>query len=197
MRSLIAFAAAALIATPAFADHYEFDKEHTNIMFHINHIGFSDMIGLMNNFNGSFEFDPKQPEKSKIDVTLHPSGIRTSSSKLDSELQGEKWFNTAKFPDIHFVSTAIKTTGANTGDVTGNLTMLGVTKPVTLHVHFNKSDYHPITNMLVSGFSADTTIKRSDFGLSMGIPMVSDEVRIEIQTEGVDQDRKKEESLKH
>lgn len=199
MRSLFASTALAafLAATPAFADHYEFDKPHTNILFHINHLGMSDMIGLMNTFDGSFEFDPAKPEVSKIDVTIKPSGIRTSSEALDKELQGEKWFNTAKYPTMHFVSTSVKPTGKDTGDVTGDLTMLGVTKPVTLHVHLNKADYHPMTKMFVAGFSAETTIKRSDFGMTAYIPLVGDEVRIEVQTEGTNMDRKKAEEIKH
>jgi polyisoprenoid-binding protein YceI len=197
MRSFLAFAAAMLLATPALADRYEFDKEHTNIMFYVNHLGFSDMLGLLTSYDGGFTFDPAHPEQSTIDVTLNPSGIRTSSSKLDSELQGEKWFNTAKFPSIHFVSSSIKVTGDHAGDVTGNLTLLGVTKPVTLHVHFNKADYFPMTQAFKAGFSADTTFKRSDFGMTSYVPMVGDEVRIEVQTEGVNLDRKKAEAIKH
>jgi len=191
-------AAALLFASPAFAlDHYEFDKAHTNIVFHINHLGFSEMVGLMTSYDGSFQFDPKTPDQSKIDVTIHPKGIKTSSDKLDQELQGEKWFNTAKFPDMHFVSTGIAITGEHTGDVTGDLTMLGVTKPVTLHVQFNKGDYHPMTGQFMAGFSATGTLKRSDFGMTSFIPMVGDEVQIEIQTEGQDMDRKKEDAIKH
>lgn len=201
MRSLIRSTAlaTALFATPAFAalDHYEFDKQHTHICFYISHMGFSEMMGIFTSYDGSFQFDPAAPEKSVIDVTLHPSGIRTSSEMLDHHLQGEKWFNTAKYPDIHFVSQSVKTTGEHTGDVTGNVTMLGVTKPVVLHVHFNKADYQPITNLFVAGFNADATLTRSDFGMKEGIPLVGDEVRIEISTEGVDQDLKKAGEIKH
>jgi polyisoprenoid-binding protein YceI len=200
MRPLIAstlLTASLLCAAPAFADHYEFDKDHTTILFHVNHIGFSDMIGKFSAFNGSFDFDPAAPEKSKIDVTIDPAGIRTSSTKLDSELQNDKFFNTAKFPSIHFVSVSVTKTGDNTGDVIGNVTLLGVTKPVTLHVHFNKGDYHPMTKMFTAGFSADASFKRSDFGMNAFIPMVGDDVRIEIQTEGTDMDRKKAEEIKH
>src|SRR5690242_18260646 len=146
MRRIFTFLTATLLSTPALAlDHYEFGKQHTNILFHINHIGFSEMIGLMTSYDGSITFDEKTPDKSTIDVNIHPAGIRTSSELLDKELQGEKWFNTGKFPDIHFVSTGVKVTGDKTGDVTGNMTMLGVTRPVVLHVHFNKGDYHPMT----------------------------------------------------
>jgi len=197
LASKILFAILLLVSPAAHADQYEFDKEHTHIAFYVNHLGLSDMLGLFKSYDGNFKFDEKHPEQSTIDITLKPSGIETSSKLLDHVLQGDNFFNTDKFPDIHFVSTSLKVTGDNTGDLTGDLTMLGVTKPLTLHVHYNKSAYSPVTNMYSSGFTADTTLKRSDFGMSYGIPMVGDEVRVEISTEGLDLDRKKAESLKH
>ncbi len=155
------------------------------------------MIGEFTKYDGSFNFDQNAPDQSKIDITLSPSGIRTSSSLLDQELQGDKYFNTAKFPTIRFVSTKVTLTGEHTGDVEGNLTMLGVTNPVTLHVTFNRADYHPMTNMFVAGFSATAKLSRSNFGFTTLLPLVGDEVRLEVQTEGIDKDRKKKEALKH
>jgi polyisoprenoid-binding protein YceI len=200
MRSYVRFItalAALLYAAPALADRYEFDKSHTSIVFHVNHLGFSEVMGVFTKFNGDFEFDRDHPEKSKIDVKLSPSGIRTSSELLDDVLQGKDFFNTATYPGITFVSRSIKVTGKNTGDVTGDVTLLGVTRPVTLHVTLNKADYAPITNMYVAGFHANATLKRSDFGMTYSIPLVGDDVRIDIDTEGVNLDRKKEESLRH
>jgi len=191
MRKII-FAFILLLAGPALAaDRYEFDKSHTNIVFFINHVGFSNMVGLFTNYDGHFTFDPKKPEESTIDITIKPTGIRTSSTALDEHLQKPEFFNTEKFPEIKFVSTGVKITSEKTGDVTGNVTMLGVTKPAVLHVTFNKSDYHPVTKDLIAGFSAEATIKRSDFGMTTGIPMVGDEVRLIIETEGVNVDMKK------
>jgi polyisoprenoid-binding protein YceI len=186
-----------LYALPARADRYEFDKAHTNIMFYVNHLGFSDMVGLFTRFDGSFTFDRDHPEQSTVDVTLWPAGIRTSSELLDRKLQDNDFFNSDRFPTIHFVSTAIKITGKDSGDVIGNVTMLGVTKPAVLHVHLNKADYQPVTNLFVAGFKAEATIKRSDFGMNSYIPMVGDEVRLEVYTEGVNQDRKQAEGTKH
>src|SRR5262245_60139302 len=128
----LTFSTALLASGPALAalDHYEFDKSHTHIGFYVSHMGFSEMMGIFSSYDGSFQFDPAAPEKSVTDVTLHPSGIHTSSELLDKHLQGEKWFNSAKYPDIRFVSSSVKITGEHDGDVTGNVTMLGVTKPV-------------------------------------------------------------------
>jgi polyisoprenoid-binding protein YceI len=181
-----------LAATPAFAaDRYEFDKSHTNILFFIGHMGFSEMVGRFTDFDGYFLFDPKKPEDSKIDVTLKPKGIKTSSEGLDEHLQKPEFFNTEKFPEIHFVSTAIKVTGEKTGDVTGDATMLGVTKPVVLHVMLRKADFRPMIQDFAAGFHAEATLKRSDFGMTQGIPLVDDEVHLIIETEGVNVDMKK------
>lgn len=188
---------AALCSTQALAapEKYEFDKSHTNILFFIDHLGFSDMVGQFTDYDGTFMLDQQQPENSKIDVTLKPTGIRTSSVELDKHLQKPEYFNSAAFPDIRFTSTAIKKTGEKTAEATGNVTMLGVTKPVTMKVTLNKADYHPFTQNYVAGFSAEANLKRSDFGMKESIPLVGDEVRISIETELVNMDRKKKESL--
>jgi polyisoprenoid-binding protein YceI len=196
LKKLVFLFAALLPLSSAYADKYEFDKEHTYIIFYINHLGYSESMGKFTEYSGGFTFDEKAPEKSSIDVTLKPSGIRTSSETLDKKLQNDQFFNTEKFPDIRFKSTSIKITGKNTSDITGDLTMLGVTKPVVLKTRFNKADYHPFTKMYVAGFNATTTIKRSDFGMNYSIPMVGDEVRLDISTEGVNLDRKQAESIK-
>lgn len=186
-----------LIAGEARADYYEFDKDHTHIAFRVNHLGFSDMLGLFTGYSGSLQFDPNAPAQSVLDITLHPIGIHTTSTLLDRALQGDQFFNTARYPDIRFVSTAVTVTGDNTGDVQGNLTLLGVTKPLTLHVTFNKAAYHPVTNLYTAGFSATASLKRSDYGMTYLIPGVSDDVRIDIETEATDIDKKNAEKIKH
>ena len=190
--------AATAFSVPTFAaDKYEFDKSHTKILFYINHLGYSDTIGEFTDYDGYFTFDPKKPEDSTIDITLKPTGIRTSSTKLDSELQGDKFFKSEQFPTIKFVSSKIKTTGENTGEVEGVATMLGISKTVAISVRFNKADYHPFTKDFVAGFSASAILKRSDFGMKEYLPLVGDEVRIEVQTEGINIDRKKQEAVRH
>ena len=147
------------LSLPAFAaDRYEFDKSHTRILFYVNHLGFSDMIGEFTLYDGAFTFDPAKPEESTLTMALKPSGIRTSSADLDKDLQGKDFFRSDEFPDITFQSTSVKVTSADTGDVTGNLTMLGVTQPVIVHVRFNKADYHPLTRDFVAGFAASASL---------------------------------------
>lgn len=176
-----------LAEAPAAApDRYSFDKSHTHILFFINHLGYSYTAGRMKEYDGFFTFDEKAPAKSTVDVTLKPESVDTSVPDLDKELRGEKFFNVAKFPTIHFKSTGVQVLSGNTGLLTGDLTLLGVTKPVTLQVTYNKSGIHPFTNNYVSGFTAETRFKRSDFGMSSFLPAVGDEVIVHLEVEGID-----------
>ena len=200
MKNLFALATiiASSLSVPAFAaDKYEFDKSHTRILFYVNHLGFSNMVGEFTDYDGYFTFDPQKPEDSSVEVTIKPTGIRTSSRELDEKLQGEKFFKSEQFPTIKFVSNKIKVEGEKTGEIGGVVTMLGVSKPATLTVQFNKADYHPFTQDFVAGFSASATLKRSEFGMKEYLPMIGDEVRIEVQTEGINTTRKKQEAIKH
>ncbi len=168
------------------ADTYDFDKDHTHIIFFVSHIGFSNMIGRIKSFNGHFTFDENAPEKSTLDVTLIPASVDTDVPALNKMLMSDKFLNAYAFPEMHFKSTKVVVTGKNTGDVIGDFTLLGVTRPLILHVTYNKSGIHPLTNDFVSGFSADATLKRSDFGMKAFVPDVGDEVRIHIEAEGTD-----------
>ncbi len=166
------------------ADKYVFDKEHTNILFYVNHLGFSEMVGMFRDYDGYFMFDEKKPEESKVEITLRPSGIRTSSEKLDEHLQAADWFNTEKYPTITFKSSKVEVTGKNTADVTGWLNMLGQEKAVVMHVKLNGTGLHPMSKKQVAGFTGEATLQRSAWGMKNGIPMVGDEVRLYFSTEG-------------
>ncbi len=199
-QALLAVTATVMFSPPmayAAADRYEIDKSHTRILFYVNHLGFSDMIGEFTDYDGYFIFDPQKPEDSKIEVTLHPTGIRTSSKALDDKLQGDDFFKTDKFPDIKFSSEKILITGKDSGMAGGSLSMLGVTKPFTMSIKLNKADYNQYSKDFVAGFNATARLKRSEFGMLSYIPAVGDEVRVEIQLEGINATRKEQESLKH
>ncbi len=191
-----ALAAASLAAITAFGaqaqtpGRYEFDKSHTHIIFMVEHLGYSWTIGRFRDFDGYFTFDEKDPAKSEVRVTLKPASVDTSVPALDKELLGEKFFNVAKFPTMEFKSTGIAVTGAKTGSVAGDFTMLGVTRPVKLDVTYNKSGVHPYTSDYVSGFSIRTQLKRSDFGMNAYLPDVGDQVNAIIEVEGIDHSRK-------
>jgi polyisoprenoid-binding protein YceI len=172
----------------AVPQKYTFDKQHTTILFFINHLGFSNKVGRMTDFDGYFIFDQDNPENSMVEITMRPEGIATDSKDLDKVLQGELWFNSKRYPEMKFTSSDVSIIGANQGDVQGWLTMLGKEEPITLHVRFNKTGIHPQTHKYVAGFSGDTVINRAHFGMDNYVPMVGEEVRIHIEVEGVKQE---------
>lgn len=174
-------------AAPANAEieKYTFDKAHTQILFFVNHLGFSNSQGEFHDYDGYFLFDRDTPANSQIDVTIKTASIDMDDEKWDDHMKNEDFFNVETFPDMSFKSTSIEITGENTADITGDLTLLGVTKPVTLSVTHNKSGKHPFGDKYVAGFSGTATIKRSEFGMNYGLPMVSDDVEIRLEVEGV------------
>lgn len=175
------------VSLPAHADieKYTFDKAHTQILFFVNHLGFSNSQGEFLEYDGNFMFNRAEPEKSSIDVTIQTASIDMDDEKWDDHMKNEDFFNVEEFPTMTFKSTGIEVTGENTADITGDLTLLGVTKPVTLSVTHNKSGKHPFGEKYVAGFSAHATLKRSEFGMDYGLPMVGDDVEIRIEVEGI------------
>jgi polyisoprenoid-binding protein YceI len=162
---------------------YQMDTKHTQVLFAIRHLGITDYYGRFEKFSGTLNFNPAAPEKSAVDVAIDTSSVSVMSSELMGELTGASVFDSAKFPKATFVSTALTRTGANTGTMTGNLTLHGVTKPVTLNVTFNGGVSNPTSGGYAVGFHAETTIHRSDFGLSsmMWNSFVSDDVKLTIE----------------
>lgn len=183
----LACAALLLSAAPARAEaeRYTLDKAHTQIMFKVSHLGFSFSHGRFPDFDGSFTFDRENPANSAVNVTIRTAGIQMDDQKWNDHLKNPDFFNVEAYPEMTFKSTGIKVLSDKTADITGDLTLLGVTKPVTLHVTHNKSDKFPFGDRYVSGFSATGTLKRSDFGMSYGLPGVGDEVQLMIEVEGV------------
>ena len=196
MRIAIALLAVAAIAAPIAAQMptkapgsanpalvqpgtYSVDAGHTLITFKVNHLGFSLYHGQFGNPTGTLMIDPKKPSTAKVDVSFPIDSVSTTSEALDKHLKGPDFFDAAKFPAGRFTSTAVTVSGKD-ATITGNLTLKGVTKPVTLKAHFIGAGPSPMGGKLNVGFSATTTIKRSDFGISYGVPMVSDAVDLTI-----------------
>lgn len=165
-------------------EHYTFDKDHTQILFFVDHLGFSKSQGEFHEYDGYFAFDRKHPEKSIIDVTIKTESIDMDSEKWDDHMKSPDFFNVEEFADMTFKSTSIEVTGEKTANITGDLTLLGVTKPVVLKTTYNKSDKHPFSGKYVSGFSAEAMVKRSEFGMAYGLPGVGDDVHVRIEVEG-------------
>src|ERR1041385_2841486 len=164
-----AFFGAQVAAQPSLkvpAATYTIYSNHTHVVFAIRHMGLSTFHGTFGHITGTLQFDPAQVERSVLNATIDMNNIETTVGELNDTLK-KSVFETAKYPTATFVSTQVVKTGENTGTVTGNLTLAGVTKPVTLNVTFNGGRDVPIPFQPYRiGFDASGTIKRSDFGLT-------------------------------
>lgn len=162
---------------------YALDPNHASITFRVLHLGFSRYTGRFDKFDATLDFDSANPENSKLDVIINPNSVNTNNAKLEEELKAEPYFNTVKFPAMTFVATKIERTGDTTGTITGDFTMLGVTRSVTLDATFIGGGEHPMMKKPTLGFSATGSLKRSAFGLEKLIPMVGDDVTFDVQAE--------------
>ena len=191
--SILFFATAAMAAadmgpltTPlakAPAGTYDLEKSHGSITFSVMHMGLAAYTMRFNDFDATINLDPAKPEASKVNVTIKPASLDSNNAKLTDHTNGTDFFEVEKYPTITFVSTGIEKTSDTTGKITGDLTLHGVTKPLVLDATFNGGGSHPFFKKHALGFSATTTIKRSDFGIGYGIPMVADNVNVRIETE--------------
>lgn len=169
-------------AAHAEAQTYTLDASHTAITWHIDHFGFSKPSGKFMNVEGHVALDEQNPEKSSVEVIIPINKINTGVEKLDEHLKTADFFDVANHPTAKFTSTKVTLTGEKTATVEGNLTLHGVTKPVTLDVTLNKLAENMFKKQ-TAGFTASTTIKRSDFGITTYLPNLGDEIAIEIESE--------------
>jgi polyisoprenoid-binding protein YceI len=184
LKSLFVVSAFALMASaPAFAaDTFKLEPTHTSVTFQYTHFGFSHPTGKFMNAVGTVTLDEATPANSSVEVSFAIDGVNTGVPALDEHLKGADFFDAAKFPTATFKSTKVEPTSATTAKVTGDLTIHGVTKPVTLDVTLNKKG----PNMMkkeTAGFTAKGTINRSDFGISTYVPAVSDQIDLYIEAE--------------
>ena len=175
------------VSASAFATTYTLDPNHTQAQFVWNHFGFTNLTAQFGKVEGSLEFDAADPTKSSVTATISIASVDSNVKKLDGELVGPDYFDAAKFPTATFKSTRVEK-GATPDHlkVTGDLTLHGVTKPVTLDVTVVKVGDHPMRKAPAAGFAATATIKRSDFGITKYVPMVGDEVKLNIVTEAIE-----------
>lgn len=191
-----AAAAAPAVINAALPGAYMVDPDHTSVTFRANHLGLSRYTARFTKIDADLRFDPTNPSAMSVSATIDPRSLETDYSKpatvdFDAELAGPSWLHAAKFPQMTFKSTKVEPTGPNTAKVTGDLSLHGVTKPVTLDVTFNggmaPNAMDPAGSRI--GFSARGALKRSEFGMTYGVPApgsnfgVGDEVEVIIETE--------------
>lgn len=177
---LLASSSLALAAPQA----YDIDSTHTSAAYEINHMGLSLQHGLFSQVNGKVVLDSASHQGS-VDVTIAADSLSTNLAARDKHLKSKDFFNVAQFPTLTFKSNALKYQGDKLEAVQGELTLLGVTKPVTLSVvHFSHAK-NPMSGKDTYGVNAEALIKRSDFGMTTYLPAIGDEVKLEITLEAV------------
>ncbi len=155
---------------------YSVEPVHTRVLFSVSHMGFTTYYGEFPNVSGSLDLKPKTVGASTLDIHIPVASVSTGNAKLNGELAGDQWLDAAKYPEITFKAEKITTTGKDTANVTGDLTLHGVTKPVTLKVKFNGAGVNILDKKYTVGFDATGKIKRSDFGVKTYIPLIGDDL---------------------
>lgn len=177
--------ALALASSTAFAASttYKMDPAHTDVIAQWSHLGFSNPVAHFGQVDGTIVYDPANVAASKVEVTLPMSGLSSHVAAFDEHLRSAELFDVANFPQATFKSTKVEAAGEGKLKITGALTIKGVTKPVVLDATINQIANHPMSKQPSAGFDAVATIKRSDFGLGLYAPAVSDAVKLRITTE--------------
>jgi polyisoprenoid-binding protein YceI len=180
------------VASDAPAGEYTLDDSHADLTFRVNHIGMSMYTARFTDFDVKLHFDPADPAAMNVAATINVASLTLPSPPpgFTEEMLGAQWFDAARYPTMSFRSTAVTQTGANAARVAGDLTLHGITKPAALDVTFNGGYAgHPLDPHGRIGFSARGTLKRSEFGIALGVPApgssmgVGDEVEIVIEAE--------------
>lgn len=176
----------ALIGGQAMAADYAIDKQgqHAFVNFKISHLGYSWLYGTFKDFDGTFSFDAANPEASKVNVTLKTASVDTNHAERDKHIRSADFLNASKHATATFESTSVKSTGEGTADVTGNLTLNGVTKPVVIAAKFIGEGKDPWGGYR-AGFEGSTTLTLKDFDISMDLGPASETVELIISIEGI------------
>lgn len=187
------FLAGLLLAGPALAQTaatrdpnrieaggYAVDPMHTQVAFAASHLGFTTFRGRFDAISGTLQFDPKKPAASTVDVTVQAASVDTPVAELNDELKGERYLDALKFPEITFRSTRIVVTGPHEARVTGDFTLHGVTRPLTLDATLHGAGMDPIFGKYTVGFELSGRIRRSDFGMKSDLSLVGDGVDLVI-----------------
>ena len=192
LAGLFGAALMALPSTDALAEPqtYQFDKNHTQIRITWNHLGLSEQSLRFADYSGTVTFDEADVSNSAVTVTIDPASVDSGVADFDDHLRSSDFFHVEEHQEITFETTEVVRTGPDSGRMTGDLTIKGITKPVTLDVQLNYSGEHPLAafndqykGRQAAGFTATGRVLRSDFDLGRFAPIVSDWVEIEINTE--------------
>ncbi len=181
--ALIALSLAALPAAHAAVENYKVDPRHSYVVFEISHLGFSTMQGRFNELGGKFSYDKDNPSASKIEMLVKTDSVDTNDAERNGHLRGEKYLNTEQNPEARFVSTKFTDNGNGKAALEGNLTLNGVTRPITVAVDFIGAGDDPWGDYR-RGYVGTTKIDRTQFGMASNLPK-ADEVMLKFVIEGI------------
>lgn len=181
---------AGLAAAPALAEPvtYRIDPDHASIAFKVMHVGYAELIGFFREVEGEFTYDAEAQELGRVEVTIPAASVWTNHERRDEHVRNADFLNVEEHPAITFTADGGTVTGENTGTVTGDLTILGVTKPVTLEATLNKKATYPFGHQKETmGISIRGTVVRSEFGMDYAVAngLVGDEVDLLIEIEAI------------
>lgn len=182
----LALAAALVFAAPAAANAapYVLDKSHAHVTFTVGHLGFSTVHGQFRTFDANIDFDPDNVESTQVSFTIDAASVDTLWDARDKHIRGKDFLDAANHPQITFVTTSVAPTSSDSADVTGNLTMRGVTQEVTMQAKLNKLGPSPFNpNLTIAGFTVTGQIDRTAFGVSYAAPAISAIIPIRIDLE--------------
>jgi len=160
------------------AGTYAIEPSHTQVVFSVNHFGFTTYFGNFSDVSGNLSVVPNNPSAMSVSVSVPVSSVSTTSTKLTDDLKAADWLDAAHYPAMIFRSTSVTPTGKTTADIAGTLTLHGVTKPLVLHATFNGAGVNILDQKQTVGFQLTGTVKRSEFGVAKFVPLVSDEVQL-------------------
>lgn len=182
----IILAAILVIATAATAraEPYVVDKSHAAVTFMADHLGFSVVHGVFRDFDAQIDFDPQAVERTRVRFVIRTASVETFWPARDADLRGPNFFDVERFPEMIFESTSVRPTGRDTAEITGNLTMRGVTRPITVQARLNKLGPSPFNPRLeIAGFTVTGQIRRTDFGINFAAPAVGVMIPIRVDLE--------------
>ncbi|MCW2315491.1 polyisoprenoid-binding protein YceI [Rhodoblastus acidophilus] len=159
---------------------YSIEPAHTRVLFSVSHMGFTNYYGEFPNARGALDLKPKALASSTLEIHIPTASVSTGNAKLNGELASAQWLDAERFPEIVFKAEKITPTGKTTANVTGALTLHGVTRPVTLAAKFHGAGVNVLDKKYTVGFDVSGKIKRSDFGVNTYLPLIGDELDLTI-----------------
>lgn len=162
---------------------YVLDPAHGKITWSVDHMGFSTYVGQFTDVSATLNLNSANPAASKLDASVRMASAGTFSDGLDKHLRTADFFDVAKHPTATFRATSIRRTDSDSADIAGNLTLRGVTKPIVIKADFNQAGLNLVDKVYTVGFDGEAKIKRSDFGISYGLPALGDEVTLHFEAE--------------